>query len=281
MTDVEGKVVYITGTGSGMGLASCKILAALGAHIVMFDRSEMGTTLASIETARRSPEQRVAHFQMDVADRSSVLSTMSQAITALGAPDIVIHMAGIGGLAEFADMQWEMFDRMMQVNVYGSRNVVEAVLPAMRARQNEQKGGARGKIVLVGSLGGMLPVYGYTAYGTSKFAVVGFAQCLRYELKPLGIDVACFCPGEVETPGLAAERQATHPAAVAMKKIGGTMPTTQAVSGLIDGIRRDQFMIMPGFKTKLVHWALRLTPLPLWNAITDVIVAGALRRRPS
>ena len=123
-----------------------------------------------------------------------------------------------------------------------------------------------------------LQVFGYTAYGTSKFAVLGFAQCLRYELKPRGIDVLCFCPGEVATPGLAAEREATHPATRAMKLIGGTLPSEQAIDGLLQGIRRNRFMIVPGWKNRLTHWALRLTPLPLWQAITDGIVAHALRR---
>ena len=274
MNSFAGKIVYITGAGSGMGLAGGKMLAAQGARIVMLDRNESAAAMSAIAAERRSPDQRVACYQMDVADRESVLATVAKAVAENGPPDLVIHMAGIGGVAEFVDMKFEMFDRMMKINVYGTRNIVEAVLPAMRANRDH----GRGKIVLVGSMGGIVPVYGYTAYGTSKFAVVGFAQCLRYELKPLGIDVACFCPTEVDTPGLAAERQATHPAAVAMKKIGGTMSMEQAVSGLLDGIRRKQFMIVPGFKAKLTHWLLRLTPLPLWHAITDAIVAHALRQ---
>ena len=134
-----------------------------------------------------------------------------------------------------------------------------------------------GKIVLVGSMGGIIPVYGYTAYGCSKFAVVGFAQCLRYELKLRGISVACFCPGEVETPGLAAERKSLPPASAALKKIGGTMSVEDAVRGLVSGIRTDEAMIIPGFKVKLTYWMHRITPDWLWNTITDSIVQKALR----
>jgi 3-dehydrosphinganine reductase len=167
-------------------------------------------------------------------------------------------------------MGHDAFDRVVKVNLYGSRNVVEAALTSMLAR-----GG--GKIVLVGSMGGIIPVYGYTAYGASKFAVVGLAQCLRYELKPHGVSVACFCPGEVETPGLAAERKALPPASAALKKIGGTMPVERAVRGLIEGIKGDQFMIIPGLKVKLTYWMHRLAPDWLWNVTTDAIVANALR----
>ncbi len=270
MTDVAGKTIYITGGSSGMGLIAGKMLAGLGANIVTLERTPNDKALQEIESARRSPDQRVASYKLDVADRQMVLDTVGAAVSEVAAPDMLINMAGIGGATEFIDMKFETFDRVMQVNVYGSRNIVEAVLPSMLARGS-------GKIVLVGSMGGIIPVYGYTAYGTSKFAVVGLAKCLRYELKPRGISVACFCPGEVETPGLAAERQTLHPAAAALKKIGGTMSVEAAVRGLVNGVRRDQFMIVPGFKVKFTYLMYRLTPNWLWNAITDAIVAKALR----
>ena len=234
MTEIAGKTVYITGAGSGMGLLAGKMLAGLGAHIVTLDRTPTDAALHEIESARRSPEQRVAGYKVDVADRDIVIGTVGTAITEAGAPDVLINMAGIGGAAHLVDMKFETFDRVIKINLYGTRNIVEAVLPSMLARGN-------GKIVLVGSMGGIIPVYGYTAYGSSKFAVVGLAQCLRYELKPRGISVACFCPGEVDTPGLAAERKSLHPASAALKKIGGAMPVEAAVRGLVKGIggRRD------------------------------------------
>jgi NAD(P)-dependent dehydrogenase (short-subunit alcohol dehydrogenase family) len=267
--EVAGKAVYLTGGASGMGLLAGKLLAGLGANIAVFDLNPTDAALQEIESARRSPDQRVARYKLNVADREMVLATVAKAIAELGAPDIVINMAGIGGAAEFASMKFEVFDRVVQVNLYGTRHVTEAVLPSMLARGS-------GKIVLVGSMGGIIAVYGYTAYGGSKFAVVGLAQCLRYELKPRGISVACFCPGEVDTPGLAEERKTLHPASAALKKIGGTMPVDAAVRGLVDGIQRDQFMIIPGLKTKLTYWIHRLTPDSLWNAITDAIVSKAL-----
>jgi 3-dehydrosphinganine reductase len=270
MTDVAGKTIYITGAASGMGLLAGKMLAALGAHIVTLDRNPNGAALHEIESARRSPEQRVARYRVNIAEREMVIGTVGTAVAEVGPPDILINMAGIGGAAELVDMKYETFDRIIQINLYGTRHIVEAVLPHMLARGS-------GSIVLVGSMGGIIPVYGYTAYGSSKFAVVGLAQCLRYELKPRGIKVACFCPGEVETPGLAAERKTLHPASAALKKIGGTMPVEAAVRGLVKGIEHDEAMIIPGWKVKATYWMHRVTPDRLWNAITDGIVAKALR----
>src|SRR5262245_15595593 len=167
-------------------------------------------------------------------------------------------------------MAFEVFDRIIQVNLYGSRHIVEAVLPSMLARGS-------GKIVLVGSMGGIIPVYGYTAYGTSKFGVVGLAHCLRYELKPRDISVACFCPRKVATPRLAKDGSALHPATAALKDIGGTMPVESAVQSLIKGIQHDNFLIIPRLKTKLMYWTHRVLPVSVWNAVTDGIVARALR----
>ncbi|HEY6301885.1 MAG TPA: SDR family NAD(P)-dependent oxidoreductase [Terriglobales bacterium] len=262
----------MTGGANGMGLLAGKMLASRGANIVILDLNPNDAALHEIESLRRSPDQRVERYKINIADRETVIATIGTAITEAGTPDVLINMAGIGGAAELVDMKFQTFDRVIQINLYGTRHVVEAVLPSMLARGN-------GKIVLVGSMGGIIPVYGYTAYGTSKFAVVGFAQCLRYELKPRGISVACFCPGEVTTPGLAAERKNLHPASAALKNIGGTMPVEAAVRGLVEGIEHDEAMIIPGWKVKFTYWMHRITPDRMWNAITDSIVAKALREK--
>jgi 3-dehydrosphinganine reductase len=269
MSDIAGKTIYITGGASGMGLMSGKVMASLGAHVVILDLNPTDAALLDVESACRAPGQRVARYKLNVTDQDEVMRAVTTAVAEVGAPDIVITMAGIGGTEEFIDMKFENFDRVIRVNVYGTRNVVAAALPSMLARGN-------GKIVLVGSMGGIIPVYGYTAYGTSKFAVVGLAQCLRYELKARGISVACFCPGEVETPGLAGERKSLHPASAALKRIGGTMSVDAAVRGLVHGIQLDEFLIIPGFGVKLTYWMHRLTPTWLWNVVTDSMVARAL-----
>ncbi|MGB7197222.1 MAG: SDR family NAD(P)-dependent oxidoreductase, partial [Acidobacteriaceae bacterium] len=155
MSDIAGKTIYITGGASGMGLMCGKTLAGIGAHIVILDLNPTDAALHEVESARRTPEQRVARYKVNVTDNEEVMRVITTAVAEVGAPDIVITMAGIGGTEEFVKMKFETFDRVMRVNVYGTRNVVAAVLPSMLARGN-------GKIVLVGSMGGILPVYGYT-----------------------------------------------------------------------------------------------------------------------
>jgi 3-dehydrosphinganine reductase len=270
---MAGKVVFVTGGASGIGLAAAREVAARGAHVVIFNRTAAAADVAvrQVWEQRHSPGQRISSVTLDVAERAQVIEGFKRAARDTGAPDLVLHMAGVGGIAPLLETPFEMFDEMMRINVCGTRNVAEAAAGLMRGRSG-------GHIVLAGSLGGFIPVYGYTSYGTSKFAVVGFAQCLRFELAPLGIALSCFCPGEVDTPGLAGERARTHPATLAIKALGGTMTTEAAVKGLLHGVERRQFLIIPGARSKLIYWLSRLTPLVLWNWIADLIVAPALRR---
>src|SRR5262245_24494347 len=106
MTDVAGKVIYITGGASGMGLIAGKMLAGLGAHIVILDLNPSDAALNDIESARREPEQRIARYKLNIADRDTVIGTVGAAITEVGAPDILINMAGIGGTEELIDMKF-------------------------------------------------------------------------------------------------------------------------------------------------------------------------------
>lgn len=262
MKNFSDQTIFITGGASGIGLETGRRLAALGAHIVVLDYNPVDAALSAIETARQSPLQRVARYQIDIANRQAVLETVTRAAADMGAPDMVINCAGIGVTGEFATMKFEDFDRVMQVNLYGTRHLCEAVLPLMQAR-------GKGAIVLIASMAAITPVYGYTDYGTSKSAVLGFGEALRYELKPHGIDVVVCCPGQVETPMLVTERQIIHPATRDMKKAGGIIPVGQAVSELISGIRRDKAFFVLGGRARIAFWVRRLLPPSVWNTITD------------
>jgi NAD(P)-dependent dehydrogenase (short-subunit alcohol dehydrogenase family) len=269
MSDFASQTIFITGGASGIGLEAARQLAARGAAIAVFDLRLPGDAISAIEAARLSPPKRVARYALDVSDRRSVLETFTRAAAELGPPDVLIHSAGVAKGGEFLSMAFEDFDRTLQVNVYGTRHVCEATAPLMVQR-------GRGQIVLIASMAGILPAYGYTDYATSKFAVRGFAECLRYELKPHGVSVLCFCPGEVDTPMVAAERKTIHPATLALKRTGGTISVDVAVRDLLNGMRRNQPLIITGARSRLLRLAERLLPRRLWNWYTDRIVAQAL-----
>ena len=138
MTTIAGKIFYITGGTRGIGLAAARALAARGAHVLLLSRAPDADALAEVASARASADQRVAHLCVDVADRAAVASTIALALAEFGAPDVLIHGAAIGSAREFSEMEFEEFDRVMRVNLYGSRHLVEAVLPAMLHRRERQ-----------------------------------------------------------------------------------------------------------------------------------------------
>ena len=136
-----------------------------------------------------------------------------QAIKEFGTPDILINSAGIISCDYFGNISYDSFDAVMKINLYGIRNMIAEVLPAMKPRG--------GHIVIISSAAGLMGMSGYTAYGTSKFALVGFAECLRGELKQQGIHLTIVCPPEVDTPMLLDEMKTISSEIRILKNMSG------------------------------------------------------------
>lgn len=195
MTQMQNRIVYITGDSSGIGLAVARHVAALGAHVGVFarDPDKLARAAETVRSACAQSDQTVFSSTMDVNDRDDVATTCAQALAEFGVPDILITSAGIPMAGRFENTDADRFNALLQTNLYGTRHVIAALLPAMKAR-----GG--GHIVPVSSSAGLFGVYGFSAYCASKFALVGLAECLRSELLNDNIRVSIFCPPEVDTP---------------------------------------------------------------------------------
>ena len=103
-------------------------------------------------------------------------------------------------------------------------------------------------------------VFGYTAYNASKFGVIGFSEALRGELKPFGIRVSVLCPPDTDTPGLHEENR-TKPEETRQISAGARlMQPEQVAQALLQGLRKNRFMIIPGFDGKFTYYAKRLLP---------------------
>src|SRR5262245_44402314 len=137
MTDAEfnGSVVYVVGGSSGIGLAIAKRVAALGAHLVIFARRTdvLEQAARDIETARAGPSQRVAAHALDVADHQRVGEVMRTAVATHGAPAVLINCAGRSYPRRFEDVTQAQFEETLRVNLAGSWNTVQALLPVMKA----------------------------------------------------------------------------------------------------------------------------------------------------
>ena len=173
-------VVLITGISSGFGLETAKLLAQEG-HIVY------GTVRRAVE-----PLPKVHYLQVDVRDEQAVNEAVTQVVEKEGCIDVLINNAGmgIGGPLEFATE--EEIRLQMDTNFMGLVHCVDAVLPYMRKQSS-------GKIIALSSIGGLmgLPFQGF--YSASKFAIEGYCEALRLEIKSFGIQVVVLRPGDFAT----------------------------------------------------------------------------------
>jgi NAD(P)-dependent dehydrogenase (short-subunit alcohol dehydrogenase family) len=206
----------------------------------------------------------VVAYQLDVAHHEAVLSTMERAVREFGAPDVLIVNAGIVYADTFANISYHCFDRVIQTNLYGSRNTIAALLPAM------MRGG--GKIIIIASLAGLIGMFGYSAYSASKFALMGFAQSIRPELKRHAIDVSVVCLPEVDTPLVIEEAKTLPPESRILKDMAGTMSSCDASRAIVRAIEAKRFLVVPGFRAKLTYLSSRVLPGFISRAIMDGLV---------
>lgn len=257
--------VLITGGSSGIGQALAVRMAGRGAciSIIARDPARLETARTKIAAAAGDPAQRVIALSADVADPCQAARAVDRAIGELGSPDTVVTCAGMARPGHFAQLPLDVFERTMAVNFFGTLYTIRAALPAMAARR-------RGRLVLVSSGAGLVGLYGYTAYSSSKFALRGLAESLRAELKPVGIGVAIVYPPDTDTAQLAAENK-TKPAET--KAVTGTVRTWSAdavARAILRGLDRNAFAITPGLAMGLLY---RLHSLlnPLIHRYTDAL----------
>lgn len=237
------KVAFITGGGSGLGRQFAKLLLGEGASVALLDLRVSDEVLAEMQ-ALAGAGQQVLAYPVDMTDASAVEAAVGDAVAAFGAPDLAINCAGIAISARFDKLPQASFEKVVAVNLFGSRNFAAAVLPVMQP-------GSR--LAFVASLAGKVGSYGYAAYNASKFGVVGLAECLRMEQKLRGVDISVLCPGEIDTPLVTEEAKSIDLIARAIKDTGGTLEVGAACDAMLREVAKGHFVVIPGFKSKLTN----------------------------
>jgi short-subunit dehydrogenase len=261
------QLAFITGGSSGIGLETARLLAAQGCSLVLMARGEamLKKACRNIESSIEAGAQTVNAMVMDVSDDADVRQKIKTAVERFGVPDLLINSAGIGTADYFENISYEQFDRIMKINVYGTRNTVSAILPFMK-----QKGA--GHIVNIASVAGLIGMFGYSAYSTSKYALVGFTECLRGELKRFNINVTLVCPPEVQTPFIEEEAKTLPPEARVVKNFAGLLTPQQAARAIVRGIQRKKFLVVPGLMAKSLFFWHRLSNGFLTRWPSDIII---------
>ena len=192
---LEDKVAIVTGSARGIGRAIALSLAKEGASIVVADK-EPGHETVSMIRALGNP---AFHIAVDVRDARSVEQLVSRTIQEFGKIDVLVNNAGVFIFATVVDMTEEQWNLTFDVNIKGIFLCCKAVAREMIARK------IAGKIVNVSSSAALAGHVGYSAYCSSKRAVLAFSESLAKELGPFGINVNAICPGDTETDMLTDE----------------------------------------------------------------------------
>jgi 3-dehydrosphinganine reductase len=236
----ERATVIVTGGSSGIGLATAKLYAARG-----YDVAIVGRSADKLAAAERELRAIATAAGQRVETRSADLSVFDEARAAIDSlvesgfgPDILVNSAGVIVPGEFATMPLENFESNMSCGYWSVVYPCRAAVPHMLKR-------GKGHVVNVSSVAGYLGIYGYTGYSSAKFAIMGFTEALRFELKPAGISVHIVCPPDTDTPALAYEHtlrpKETDVIAGNIKPI-----SAEKVAGaIVKGVERGKYYIIP------------------------------------
>jgi 2-hydroxycyclohexanecarboxyl-CoA dehydrogenase len=187
------KVAIVTGAASGIGLAIAERLAADGLAVAIFDRDTEAGSAAAAKIAASGA--RAIAVTVDVADRAQIDAGVAQVAADLGPPTVLVNNAGVDGFDRFLDISLEKWNRLLTVNLTGTFQCCQAVIPHM-------VDAGWGRIVNISSSSAQGGQPLMTHYVASKAGVIGFTKALALEFGPLGITVNTIPPGFIDTPML-------------------------------------------------------------------------------
>lgn len=230
LTSFEEITAVITGSASGIGLATAQALHSSGANIVLVDINATGLQQAKDQLRQHNSESngQVLTFTADVTSESQVKELMQKTSATLGHVDLVITCAGIGRGGAIDTFSASDMQTMLNINFMGTYNCVQAALPFMREQQS-------GHFVFLSSVAGKFGVPLLSGYCASKWAVRGFSSALRSELYGTGIGVTTVYPAWVDTPMVKQEENALN-----MMDIVVMLTPDQVASEILQAVVKDQ-----------------------------------------
>ena len=243
---LPGQHAFITGGSSGIGLHTAMHLAALGCHVTIVARDKAKLKQAEekirAEAAKHNQHTvRIQSLSCDISDEAATHHTVQQAeASQLGPVTLLIHCAGSATPGHFEEQPTSSHTAHYALNYLGAVHCLTALVPLFKSRR-------RGRIVLVSSVCGLSGIFGYTAYGASKFALRGMAEALHMETASHGIFVSVVCPPDTNTPGYETENK-HKPEETRLISDGSGLYEPAALADCVVGVlRRWRFFASVGF----------------------------------
>jgi short-subunit dehydrogenase len=256
MKTLDGKVVVITGAGSGIGRELALQAARQGAVLALSDWDEVGL----VETAQQvqtSTHREVRTDKVDVRDRQAMHDYAASVREEFGRVNVIVNNAGVALHGDFEEVSYDDFEWVMDVDFWGVVQGTKEFLPHLIESGD-------GHVVNISSLFGLISMPGQTAYNSAKFAVRGFTEALRQELilakRP--VQVTCVHPGGIKTAiARNARTTASHEQAAVAKHFDtklARMSPEQAATIILDGVLANKPRVIVGADAKLLDLFARL-----------------------
>ena len=267
MSYFAGKIVVVTGAGSGIGRALAIQLAAQGAQLAISDIDEG----ALADTVKLLPGREALQFEtwrLDVSDREAFAEYARQAVVRFGKVDVVINNAGVGGRPLTLDAyDYAEYERVMNVNLWGVIHGSHEFLPHLLANPGSH-------LVNISSIFGLVAPPQNGVYCLTKFAVRGYTEALRADLADREIHVHCVHPGVIAT-NIAVAAGATEEVVKLFAERGMTPDKAAAI--ILKGVAKGKPRILVTAGARVLDFLQRLTPahymrlvLPLMGAHESV-----------
>lgn len=193
MQHIEGKVAFVTGGASGIGLGLAKVLVKAGMKVVIADVREDHLASAAAFFADSGHRSDVATLKLDVTDRAALAQAAQDSLRAFGKIHLLVNNAGMGIGGPVKQARYDDWDWGLGVMIGGVINGIQTFLPHLLAH------GEGGHIVNTSSMAAVIPIAGASIYITAKAAMMGLSESIRGELAADNIGVSAFCPGPVQT----------------------------------------------------------------------------------
>jgi len=255
MSCFAGKVVVVTGAGSGIGRALAQQLAAKGARLALSDFNAAGLE----ETMKSLPAGSDARsYALDVSRREAVFAHAEDVKRDFGTAHFVINNAGATVVGTVAHLSIEEIEWQLGVNLWGVIYGTKAFLPLMLAQRE-------GCIVNISSVFGLVGYPLQSAYNISKFGVRGLTECLWSELEGTGVRAVCVHPGGIRTNIDKVSRRCAASGAdeAAFDGMADRMlitPPGKCAADIIAGVERGRRRIITGHLSTTLYWLSRLLP---------------------